>query len=442
MRGLQKSKRVSWASDLNLCQVKLFLSDESPSQVGLGGQDHLQAKESWPWHPIGAGSDDNLPPGFEGLQPANSLQNKLSQIPLVQWRCPSRFVLDTTWQVAAGEESKEVEFESQREMRVLEAVYPRPSAIPPNPAPPMSADESYYNDQYTPKIPITPIEDEDVDTSSSSSIALPVTTMPSAPTTTMPSAPITTMPSHSANELPLPGMVPGVEPDVVSAAYSALNAAMSNTTQGNLIDPNLLIKLLSDPSLIEKLVSTHGPSTSSQQSPNPPPMPKLPPAVSLAEPPLPVHPRPTHLPFSTPSSSSSSHYPPQSRAGPIHVPAPLPVSVSVSVSNLQSHPPPPVEVNPPAKKDISYYKSLIQQHGGEKPESANNNNNNTNNNNLKTRDMKPKVMKPCIYFNSTRGCRHGANCVFQHDSSSQRVTSLPEAQSAKRMKMDREITGT
>lgn len=33
--------------------------------------------------------------------------------------------------MVAGEESKESEVENQREMRVLEAVYPRPSAIPP-----------------------------------------------------------------------------------------------------------------------------------------------------------------------------------------------------------------------------------------------------------------------------------------------------------------------
>lgn len=39
-------------------------------------------------------------------------------------------VLNLAWQVVAGEESKEVESENQREIRVLEAVYPRPSAIP------------------------------------------------------------------------------------------------------------------------------------------------------------------------------------------------------------------------------------------------------------------------------------------------------------------------
>lgn len=41
-----------------------------------------------------------------------------------------QFILDLTWQVVAGEESEEVEVQNQREMRVLEAVYPRTSAIP------------------------------------------------------------------------------------------------------------------------------------------------------------------------------------------------------------------------------------------------------------------------------------------------------------------------
>lgn len=365
MRGLQKSKRVSWASDLNLCQVKLFLSDESPSQVGLGGQDHLQAKESW--H-SGGGSDDNLPPGFEGIQPANLMHNKLSQITLIQWKCPSRFVLDPTWQVTAGEESKEVDFESQREMRVLEAVYPRPSAIPPNPASPIHTDNNTY-DQHTPLIPITPIEDED----------------PPPATATATSSPPTN---------PIPP--PGIEPDVMNAAYTALTTAMSSS-QGNLIDPNLLIKILSTPTLIEKLVSTHGPPT----------------AAILP-------------PVTTTPPSSSNYPPPRLGVPPVHVPVPVPVSVS----GLPPPPPPP-EV----KKDISYYKSLIQQHGGEKEGISGTNN-----------VKKGKIMKPCIYFNSTRGCRHGANCVYQHDGSSSQPrvssSSLPEAQSAKRMKMDREITGT
>lgn len=71
-------------------QVRLFLSEDSPSQVGLDSQDHLQAKTSWPLHSSGTGSDDILPPGFEGAHPANQLQTKLSQIPQVKWIRPSR----------------------------------------------------------------------------------------------------------------------------------------------------------------------------------------------------------------------------------------------------------------------------------------------------------------------------------------------------------------
>lgn len=40
-------------------------------------------------------------------------------------------MLNLTWQVVAGEESKEIEDQHQREMRVLEAYYPRISSIPP-----------------------------------------------------------------------------------------------------------------------------------------------------------------------------------------------------------------------------------------------------------------------------------------------------------------------
>lgn len=124
----------------------------------MGAQDHLQAKASWLPHTAGTNAEDTLPPGFEGLS-ANQLHAKSSDIPVIKWRCPPRvshsftrfsfdhplmfnfdygtellvlqFILDLTWQVVGGEESKEVEVQNQRQMRVLEAVYPRPSAIPP-----------------------------------------------------------------------------------------------------------------------------------------------------------------------------------------------------------------------------------------------------------------------------------------------------------------------
>lgn len=42
-----------------------------------------------------------------------------------------QFILNPEWRVVAGEESREKENQKARENRVLEAVYPRLSAIPP-----------------------------------------------------------------------------------------------------------------------------------------------------------------------------------------------------------------------------------------------------------------------------------------------------------------------
>lgn len=76
--------------------MRLFLSEDSPSQVGSGTQDHLQAKALGP-EQSGAGSDDNLPPGFEGIQPSNMWRVNLSQIPLIKWKTPPRVSQCTIW---------------------------------------------------------------------------------------------------------------------------------------------------------------------------------------------------------------------------------------------------------------------------------------------------------------------------------------------------------
>lgn len=40
-------KKVSWAPENNLCQVRLFLAEEAPLQAGqIGLQDQLQAKKA------------------------------------------------------------------------------------------------------------------------------------------------------------------------------------------------------------------------------------------------------------------------------------------------------------------------------------------------------------------------------------------------------------
>ncbi|XP_010271421.1 PREDICTED: zinc finger CCCH domain-containing protein 6 isoform X2 [Nelumbo nucifera] len=422
MRGTQKSKRVSWAPDVNLCQVRLFLSEDSPSQVGIGAQDHLQAKTSWLLHSTGMNSDDQLPPGFEGAHPANQLKKELSQIPLVKWKCPPKFMLNPNWQVVAGEESKEAEVQNQREMRVLEAVYPRPSSIPPSPS--VSADIENYSqdDNEVLLIPIIPIEDEDAADQSSNSVV---------PTTTPISVQQPVFPQ---------------EPDVVAAASAAFTSIMRSNEQGSLIDHELLVKILSNPKLIEKLVTDHGKPLNPQMAVKPR-SPPVTPSVPQASPhSVHISRIESEVPFST-APATGSFYP----------------ATTAVVANLNSRPPPSGVIpisntvpKVPPVKDLNYYKNLIQQHGGERqdvqeptlPHFGNRHNHHSLGANqepiqsTKPRESKPKIPKPCIYFNSSRGCRHGANCAYQHDSSlQQRTSSVQETQSAKRMKLDREITG-
>ncbi|XP_019156129.1 PREDICTED: zinc finger CCCH domain-containing protein 6 [Ipomoea nil] len=495
MRRLLNPKRVTWASDVNLCQVRLFLSEESPSQVGVGAQDHLQAKASWTSQTSGITSDDNLPPGFEGAQASNLWRTKLAQIPLVKWELPTRFILEPNWRVVAGEESQDVEVQKQREMRVLEAIYPRPSAIPLNPSVP--AENFVHNDQQTPLIPITPIEEEDGVDTSQDAVA------PNANLVSQLMEAGAASSRSASNNLPVNGTTatgaaaPSLEPDVLAVAQAALGAIMAND-QGNLIDRELLMKILGDPQIIGQLVRHHGggggttlqsmpgvaattqarpaasvpsmppamgvhnmPATALQNmsnmrppgfgfsTPTPPPISRVDPSSAHGN-------RPDLGPPSIPGTSTAPFNPPPGRIGslPNMRPPPMPDVLSTSTSSVRA-PPPSTSSSAPAK-DINYYKSLIQQHGGERqdapppPFSSRSNNHHLDSVqeqqppiNSRSRDSKPKIMKPCIYFNSSRGCRHGVNCSYLHDApSQQRVTNLPEVQNAKRMKMDREITGT
>lgn len=143
-----------------ICQVRLFLSEDSPSQAGLRPQDNLQAKGSWLMHAAGPSSDDSLPPGFESLQPTNDHKIDISQIPLIRWRCPPQVIrihefelctllmpgwllrsfstlywmqilYNPDWLVVSGEESVEAALQNERIFGALEAIYPRLSNIPP-----------------------------------------------------------------------------------------------------------------------------------------------------------------------------------------------------------------------------------------------------------------------------------------------------------------------
>ncbi|KAJ8772632.1 hypothetical protein K2173_027809 [Erythroxylum novogranatense] len=452
MRGLQRSKRVYWAPDANLCQlnaqhfnsyfqqVRLFLSEESPSQVGFGAQDHLQAKALH--HPSGTAGDDFLPPGFEGGHPPKHSQIKLPEIPLVKWRCPPRFILNITWRVVAGEESEDVEAQNQRELRVLEAVYPRPSVIPPNPT--FAADAQDYGDHQVTLIPITPIEDEDTVETSSDGLE-PCNVAMSSHSQLLafgafPHCSTPNIPSTSANENQTAGVFHRIEPDVVTAASAAFTAINKNNENGGLIDHDLLIKILSNPKMIEKLVSDHGSASNAPNTDKP----YVSNVLSSDYPPPTAALDPSHVHMNQIESSKPSLLAVNPSA-PYYAQAPPGMPQGIQTSAVPSVPAPPA-------KDVNYYKKLIEQHGGDRPEAPQpfvgryNNpqigkNQELPNPNPKPRDSKPKIMKPCIFFNSSRGCRNGANCAYQHDASSQqRVSNVSDVPSGKRMKMDREIS--
>ncbi|XP_011626473.1 zinc finger CCCH domain-containing protein 30 [Amborella trichopoda] len=267
MATQHKPKRVSWASEGNLCQVRLFLSEDPPTHAGSGAQDLLQAKASWLWHSTGTG--DELPPGFETSQPMWHPKGLSS----VKWRYPPRFMINPSWKVAAGEESREVEVQNQRQFKVLEAVYPRPSSIPPSPSDPSEPEEE-PNSHHPPLIPITPIEDEDP----SEHLEAPPSTntnfenpslLESLPTSTgvdirPPIEPAECNDLSSGIKLSSDGKpismsgTRGTEPDVAAAASAAFTAILKSKEEGSLIDPDLLIRILSNPKLIEKFLTEHG----------------------------------------------------------------------------------------------------------------------------------------------------------------------------------------
>ncbi|TYJ10188.1 hypothetical protein E1A91_A11G191200v1 [Gossypium mustelinum] len=402
MKRSRKSNRVSWAPGVNLCQVKLFLREDCPSKVGGQRQDTIQAKASWTSHPSGMSAND-LPPGFEGCHYTSALKCDLAKIPRIQWISPPKFALNFNWQVAAGEESKEVEAQKLREKRVLEAVYPRISVIPPNPVS-LNVEVESYDDSRIPLVPLTPIEDDE-EAEVPSGIATQAKSPSNFETVALLKHPgLSNSGTHNMPHCPssaagAPDMLPGVSSDVMTAALAALTAVVKTKEQGSLVDTDLLVKILSDPKIVEKLILDHGHPVAADGNV--------------------VQPSPSMMPVQPAISSTAM----QTNAGV-------------------------------AVKDTDYFKNLIREHGRDKEEDKGHNMSQTVSHinhiqNLKVVEtlkpvaLKTKFRKPCMFFNSSKGCRQGSNCPYLHDNKSlqwQTGRTL-EAPSAKRMKLSGEITG-
>lgn len=372
MAALKRSKRVTWPSDGNMCKVRLFLSEDEPYQSVRGTQDHLQAKPAWLLHAGDLNESNNpLPSSFESPY-RNHPRIQMSQIPIIKWQCPPTLVLNQEWRVVTGEESQELHIENARQQGVIEAIFPHPSSIPPNPL--ISLDVKLSRAVDDSSIPLIPmiaaeVDDEDV-TKQSERVTLSTTNHSNA----------RDFQNHSSGAL-------GAEPDVAAAAKVALTAIIKSSEEGSLIDHDLLIKLLSEPSMLNRLLSNYN-------------VPKQTEVPSL--------PTPTLCNRTVTSEALNRD-------------SPLPTNLPIRSSSVEAV---------PRVKDASYYKSLVQLHGGDRQKTA------SAVENVKNRDFEGRVQKPCIYFNTEKGCRYGESCFFSHDVG---LAKRYSGRHGKRIKLDGRI---
>lgn len=309
--------------------------------------------------------------------------------------------------------------------------------------------DSHYDDSRTQLVPLIPIEEDDAsDQLVEPHIGLPnnyhqsdkyESAVISVPRVSDSS--ITTTTKHQTSGLI--GASAGMpnEPDVLAAASAAYTAIMQSNQMGGMIDQDLLIKILSDPAQLERLMKEYGIVKHEQSTTSAVVAPMLPgaqPQMAASAPPS----------FSDPVVTYKSMSP--------TLPPPPPV--------LNRLPPavPSVSMNPPASssqainfsRGINYYKTLIHQHGGERQEPLEQHGTQfgmyqQSNPTQTTVDVassgtaqgqysKARHTKPCAYFNTARGCRNGANCTFLHDVSAARKE---QPKGAKRLKLDSRIAG-
>ncbi|CAL9146506.1 homeobox protein LUMINIDEPENDENS [Musa acuminata AAA Group] len=149
---------------------------------------------------------------------------------LIQWKIPPVMQMNVEWSVGAGENSKEVDAQTQRTRREKETLSSRLQDIPHDPKEPWDL-EMDFDDSLTPEIPTEQPPDADVEEGPSSS---PVKQVDEAPATV--SAPVTTTASVPSTSDGAP------EPDL-----------------------ELLAVLLKNPDLVFALTSNQGKNLSSEE---------------------------------------------------------------------------------------------------------------------------------------------------------------------------------
>ncbi|XBI68009.1 hypothetical protein VPH35_047271 [Triticum aestivum] len=142
----------------------------------------------------------------------------------VHWQIPPEVWIDPSWSVSAGENSKELDVQAQRNRREKETFYASPKDIPSNPKDPWDS-EMDFDDSLTPEIPIEQPPDAD------------------------------TMEVDSVGAAPPNMVVPGEIQQVGSTSSSSLTVASGANGAASEPDLELLAVLLKNPQLVFALSS-------------------------------------------------------------------------------------------------------------------------------------------------------------------------------------------
>ncbi|KAI5062331.1 hypothetical protein GOP47_0022870 [Adiantum capillus-veneris] len=199
---------------------------------------------------------------FAARQTGSGADLSLGMDSQVQWCCPEKFLLRLAWQVATGSQSMEVFAEQSRQLGVPEATYPHLNLIPASPGePPETAAEAKVTD--VPEIPVFSVDDEDEleegfnpggDVAQNLRKGAVKTERPGS----VSSGPSTSSLSWSAGQVDQGAnsiCMSNADPNVAAAAAAAY-AVLKAKERGTLVDHDLLIKILTNPILIKTLLAS------------------------------------------------------------------------------------------------------------------------------------------------------------------------------------------
>ncbi|CAM8986671.1 unnamed protein product [Rhodiola kirilowii] len=388
---------------------------------------------------------------------------KVISIPSIKWRCPPKVHLNPNWLVASGEQSLEVGLQRQRELKVSEAVYHRLTDIPHSPSGALCKDEYLPGDHISPIIRITPIEDVEAPTDSSSDLLTSSNrASQNQPVVSVfqPAGIPNTAQCVNAALKRHAGGTQGInscgDADIAAAASAALTALLKSNEIGSSIDTDLLIDILNNPDSVSLLLNMPS-SDSGKPSPKAnleqvlPSVPfSCPPSEvflstsasgKLGGPQKPLQLRYVTVPMPSAKGITSS---PNSIRGPVMAPSVnqiKPVLDCAAATPLTSKVP-----FPPQVKDANYYRNLIKQHGLDntdfegkisQPHQSSHEGAYPDIGLTKDNQRVWKKSKPCVFFNTQRGCRRGVECPFQHDITLDRMRGSSQVSNAKRMKLGR-----